>query len=722
MFETTPPPQKALKHYSQAPWLLICLLFFASPLLGQSCPQPSTGNTGFDQTQQFLGTTAGQKFGGSLAMNGHLKVVGSPAAGNSQQGEVEVFRKAGSQWLSVGLLNPQSPLQAGERFGASVDVDADANGDELIVVSTRPVSTVAGLVIKVSVFRNGILEATLTEPTQPLGGSYPGSSVAVDDETIVIGVPDASGGGAALIYRHNTGNWILDNDGEILATDLISQNPSGPVFQHFGTWVDIEGEQVVIGDPYATVNGSGNAGAAYLLHRNNGVSWLTCGGTVGPLTGAGSANEGFGGSVAISGDVIVIGAANYSGGGTGSAFVFRRLNVGSQPQCNWTLEQQLFGSTGQAGDAFGRAVAIETDFPDAQQPFDGSGRIVVGALMADIVGPNSGTAYVYDYASSLGNPGWTEVAELQPNAPASDDRFGANVAIANCTIGVAAHLSDVPASNAGSTTLFLAPECDDCVEVIDVTMVADPSIQCGSSVTLDLENLSGCELVAAQVSIVYPFNPPPPPPLPTVSPNAISLGSVQPSDLFQMDLLIGGTVANSCICLEIIFRASDGSVGTVECCRKTVCVRTAQVGCADCNGNGVLDTIDISSGYSEDCNLNGVPDECDIANGTSLDIDGDGIPDECVQFIRGDTNADGICDLADAINLLCCIFPNVCTGYCPCDDASDVNDSGIVDIADVIYKLNYLFAMGPPPPSPFPGCGYDPTPDPLGCASFPPCP
>ena len=277
MYETTTPPQKALNIYSQAPWLLICLLFFASPLQGQHCQQPVSGSATYDQTQQFLGTTAGQKFGGSLAMNGHLKVVGSPAAGNSQQGEVEVFRKAGNQWLSVGLLNPQSPLQAGEHFGASVDVDADANGDELIVVSTRPVSTVAGLVIKVSVFRNGILEATLAEPTQPLGGSYPGSAVAVDDETIVIGVPDASGGGAALIYRHNTGNWILDNDGEILATDLISQNPSGPVFQHFGTWVDIEGEQVVIGDPYATVNGSGNAGAAYLLHRNNGVSWLTCG-------------------------------------------------------------------------------------------------------------------------------------------------------------------------------------------------------------------------------------------------------------------------------------------------------------------------------------------------------------------------------------------------------------------------------------------------------------
>ncbi|HIA26742.1 MAG TPA: hypothetical protein EYN79_01250 [Planctomycetes bacterium] len=94
------------------------------------------------------------------------------------------------------------------------------------------------------------------------------------------------------------------------------------------------------------------------------------------------------------------------------------------------------------------------------------------------------------------------------------------------------------------------------------------------------------------------------------------------------------------------------------------------------------------------------------------------------EFVRGDTNASGGLNIADAINLLCCIFPTMCTGYCPCDDASDVNDDGNPpDIADAIYLLNYLFPPpAPPPPAPFPSCGVDPTPDALGCASFPPCP
>jgi hypothetical protein len=48
----------------------------------------------------------------------------------------------------------------------------------------------------------------------------------------------------------------------------------------------------------------------------------------------------------------------------------------------------------------------------------------------------------------------------------------------------------------------------------------------------------------------------------------------------------------------------------------------------DCNGNGTLDQVDLSSGTSHDYNYNGKPDECDIAAGTSRDCNTNGIPDE----------------------------------------------------------------------------------------------
>jgi hypothetical protein len=60
---------------------------------------------------------------------------------------------------------------------------------------------------------------------------------------------------------------------------------------------------------------------------------------------------------------------------------------------------------------------------------------------------------------------------------------------------------------------------------------------------------------------------------------------------------------------------------------------SAQTGCvpgADCNGNNVLDSCDITFGTSDDCDLNGVPDECDIAAAPNLDCNLDGILDSCV--------------------------------------------------------------------------------------------
>jgi hypothetical protein len=64
----------------------------------------------------------------------------------------------------------------------------------------------------------------------------------------------------------------------------------------------------------------------------------------------------------------------------------------------------------------------------------------------------------------------------------------------------------------------------------------------------------------------------------------------------------------------------------------------------DCNGNGTLDTCDVSGGASQDANGNGTPDECDFSldcnqNGSpdyqdvqwggSSDCNGNGVPDEC---------------------------------------------------------------------------------------------
>ena len=89
----------------------------------------------------------------------------------------------------------------------------------------------------------------------------------------------------------------------------------------------------------------------------------------------------------------------------------------------------------------------------------------------------------------------------------------------------------------------------------------------------------------------------------------------------------------------------------------------------DCNGNGIPDMDDITSGTSQDCNGNGIPDECDIASGFSLDCNHNGIPDECdiSSGVSRDCNGNGIPDECD-----------IASGF-----SQDCNGNGIPDECDI---------------------------------------
>lgn len=89
-------------------------------------------------------------------------------------------------------------------------------------------------------------------------------------------------------------------------------------------------------------------------------------------------------------------------------------------------------------------------------------------------------------------------------------------------------------------------------------------------------------------------------------------------------------------------------------------------------------------------------------------------------FFRAEVNGDGVINIADPIFTLSYLF---ISGPTPsCLDSADSNDDGSINIADPVYTLAYLFSSGPLPPTPFPACGVDPTFDALDCDSFPFCP
>ncbi len=125
----------------------------------------------------------------------------------------------------------------------------------------------------------------------------------------------------------------------------------------------------------------------------------------------------------------------------------------------------------------------------------------------------------------------------------------------------------------------------------------------------------------------------------------------------------------------------------------------------DCNGNGVNDHCDISSGLSNDCNNNGIPDECeDDCNGNGVpdscepDCNGNGIPDPC-DITAGsseDCNANGIPDECDDGRTIetTRVFETLYPLYKNAEFTSEivVFDEGLVD--DVDFNIELLYRIG----------------------------
>jgi hypothetical protein len=83
-------------------------------------------------------------------------------------------------------------------------------------------------------------------------------------------------------------------------------------------------------------------------------------------------------------------------------------------------------------------------------------------------------------------------------------------------------------------------------------------------------------------------------------------------------------------------------------------------------------------------------------------------------FIRGDSNRDGRVNISDPIATAMWFYRQAYP--MPCEKASDSDDDGKIDMADMLYTLYYLFTdHGTIIPPPYPASGMDPTPDDLPC-------
>ena len=257
-----------------------------------------------------------------------------------------------------------------------------------------------------------------------------GSEVAISGDTAVVGCPiDRVGAddaqGSAYVFVRSGATW--SQQARLTAGD-------GAANDYFGSSVAISGDTVVIGASSDSIGASSGQGSAYVFTRS-GASWIYQQKLV---AAGGSAYDSFGCSVAISGDIVAIGAYRDDVGtdeNQGSAYVFVRSGT------VWTQQQQLTAIDGSADDRFGYSVAISGE------------TVAVGADEDDIgIRVDTGSAYVFVRSGAV----WSLKAQLTAADGDGGEEFGSAIAISGATVVVGASLHTIRTNtNQGSAYVFV---------------------------------------------------------------------------------------------------------------------------------------------------------------------------------------------------------------------------------------------------------------------------
>lgn len=214
-------------------------------------------------------------------------------------------------------------------------------------------------------------------------------------------------------------------------TETARLGPSDPAANdNFGYSVSVSGNLAIVGAWHE--GPPTNAGAAYVFEQTSPGVWTQDA----KLTAFDRAlNDNYGISVAISNDVAVIGTWQDSDGGisSGSAYVYRRVGG------IWTPEGKLLASDRANLDHFGLSVAIDGNV------------IAVGADQASTPSTaDGGAVYVFRYNGL----GWAQEAKLTAADAANGDSFSESLSISGNSIIAGSRQDDDAGSASGSAYVF----------------------------------------------------------------------------------------------------------------------------------------------------------------------------------------------------------------------------------------------------------------------------
>lgn len=358
-------------------------------------------------------TAAGDRFGVSVALSGDTLAVGAPGEtsaatgiggdqsdnGSPDAGAVYVFTRTGTDWSQQAYLKPSNSLFGSNRFGLSValsgntlavgaigdrsaatgvngdDSDTSAPGSGAVFVFVRSGSDWS---------QQAYIKASNTETPDQFGWS-----TDIDGDTLVVGAPtedsaatgiDGDGSdnsaefsGAAYVFVRNGTDW--SQQAYVKASNALADSL-------FGRSLALSGDTLAVG-------ADGRA-AAYVFVRD-GVTWSEQAFIDGLLVKMGAGAAGFGGSVALRGDTLAVGADQDTNTALfeGSVFLYQRNGT------DWIEQTRLSAENAGTGDRFGFSIALSDNWLAIGAMQESSAATGIDGDAQDDSAASSGAVYIF---------------------------------------------------------------------------------------------------------------------------------------------------------------------------------------------------------------------------------------------------------------------------------------------------------------------------------------
>ncbi|MCR9145099.1 MAG: FG-GAP repeat protein [bacterium] len=417
-------------------------------------------NIAFDCATQTMVSTSTNESSNATGVNGNQI---DNSAGSS--GAAYVFRFASEAWSQEAYIKA-SNAEASDVFGQSVDY----SGDTLLVGAINEDSTATGVGGDESnnlgnnagaayLFRRTgstwVQEAYIKASNAEAGDQF-GRQVVIEGDVLAVSTTSeassatgvngdqsnnsAAASGAVYVYRRLGGVWFPEAYLKASNTDASDS---------FGGALAISGDTIVVGavgesssatgvNGNQNDNGAGGSGAVYVF-RYTGVTWVQTDYIKASNT---DASDAFGTSVALSGDVLAVGASaedsnavgvngdatNNGASNAGAVYIFRR-NAGF-----WTEEAYIKSSNPEISDAFGTSVGLSGDVLAVGSVSEDSNATGVNGDQTDNSASGAGAAYVFRRLDGI----WRQEAYVKASNSDGADSFADRVALSGDGLAISA--------------------------------------------------------------------------------------------------------------------------------------------------------------------------------------------------------------------------------------------------------------------------------------------